>query len=64
MDVCPLCLYVVLSCVGTGLFDGLITRPELSYREYNCVWLRNLNKEEIKAQAWAGCNAIGKAKPF
>jgi hypothetical protein len=30
MDVCLLCLYeyVVLSCVGRGLCDGLITRPE------------------------------------
>jgi hypothetical protein len=25
-----LCLYAVLSCVGTGLCDGLITRPEES----------------------------------
>jgi hypothetical protein len=64
MDVCPLCLFAVLSCVGTGLCDGLITRPEVSYRVYNCVWLRNLNKEENKAQAWAGCSAIGKAKPL
>jgi hypothetical protein len=31
MDVCLLCLYVVLSCVGRGLCDGLITRPEESY---------------------------------
>jgi hypothetical protein len=28
MDVCLLCLYVVLSCVGRGLCDGLISRPE------------------------------------
>jgi hypothetical protein len=32
MDVCLLCLYVVLSCVGRGLCDGLITRTEESYR--------------------------------
>jgi hypothetical protein len=32
MDVCLLCLYVVLSCVGRGLCNGLITRPEESYR--------------------------------
>jgi hypothetical protein len=32
MDVCLLCLYVVLSCVGRGLCDGLITHPEESYR--------------------------------
>jgi hypothetical protein len=30
-------LYVVLSCVGRGLCDGLITRPEESYRVSNCV---------------------------
>jgi hypothetical protein len=30
MNVCLLCLYVVLSCVGRGLCDGLITRPEES----------------------------------
>jgi hypothetical protein len=32
MDVCLLCLYVVLFCVGRGLCDGLITGPEESYR--------------------------------
>jgi hypothetical protein len=32
IDVRLLCLYVVLSCVGRGLCDGLITRPEESYR--------------------------------
>jgi hypothetical protein len=37
MDVCLLCLYVVLSCVGRGLCDGLITRPEESYRVSSCV---------------------------
>jgi hypothetical protein len=31
MDVCLSCLYVVLSCVGRGLCDGLITRPEESH---------------------------------
>jgi hypothetical protein len=31
MDVYLLCLYVVLSCVGRGLCDGQITRPEESY---------------------------------
>jgi hypothetical protein len=36
-DVCLLCLYVVLSCVGRGLCDGLITRPEGSYRVFVCV---------------------------
>jgi hypothetical protein len=28
MDVCLLCVYVVLSCVGRGLCDGLITGAE------------------------------------
>jgi hypothetical protein len=31
------CLYVVLSCVGRGLCDELITRPDDSYRVSNCV---------------------------
>jgi hypothetical protein len=38
---CLLCLYVVLSCVGRGLCDGLITRPEESYRVSVCVWSKN-----------------------
>jgi hypothetical protein len=35
MGVCLLCLHVVLSCVGPC--DGLITRPDESYRVSNCV---------------------------
>jgi hypothetical protein len=35
-------VYVVLSCAGRGLCDGLITRPEESYRVSNYVLLRNL----------------------
>jgi hypothetical protein len=33
-----LCLYIVLSYLGRGLCDGLITRPEESYRmsKYMC----------------------------
>jgi hypothetical protein len=31
------CVSVVLSCVGRGLCNGLITRPELSYRASVCV---------------------------
>jgi hypothetical protein len=30
--MCVPCLYVVLSCVGRGLCDGLIIHPEESYR--------------------------------
>jgi hypothetical protein len=37
MDVCLLCLYVVLSCVGRGLCDRLITLLEEFYRVFNCV---------------------------
>jgi hypothetical protein len=37
MDICLLCLYVVLSCVGRGLRDGLIPRPEESYRVFVCT---------------------------
>jgi hypothetical protein len=37
MDICLLCLYLVLSCVGRGLCDGMITRPEESYRVSVCV---------------------------
>jgi hypothetical protein len=36
MDVCLLYLYVVLSCVGRGLCDGLIIRPEEYYRVSVC----------------------------
>jgi hypothetical protein len=49
MHVSLLCLYVVLSCAGRGLCDGLITRPEESYRVSKCMWLRNL-KREAKAK--------------
>jgi hypothetical protein len=36
-DVCFLCLHVVLSRVGRGLCEGLITRPEESYPVSNCL---------------------------
>jgi hypothetical protein len=41
MDVCLLCLNVVLSCVGRGLCDGLITRPEEPYRVSKCMCHRS-----------------------
>jgi hypothetical protein len=53
IDVFLLPLYVVLTCVGRGLCEGLISRPEESYRVSNCMLLRNLNTEEDKAQVWA-----------
>jgi hypothetical protein len=45
------CVYV-LSCVGRGICDGLITRPGESYSVFNCMWVRNLNTEEDKDQIW------------
>jgi hypothetical protein len=44
MDICLFCLYVMMPCVGRGLCDGLITRPEESYRVSNCMWSRNPEK--------------------
>jgi hypothetical protein len=49
MDVRLLCLYVVLSCVGRGLCDGLITRPEDSYRVSVCVWSKNPEKGDQRS---------------
>jgi hypothetical protein len=45
-------LLFVACCVGSGLCDELITRPEEYYRVcvYNCVWSRNLNKEAVWAR--------------
>jgi hypothetical protein len=43
----------MLSCVGKGFCDWLITPPEESFHVYNCVFLRNPNKEEDRAQIWA-----------
>jgi hypothetical protein len=37
MGVCRVCIYIVLSCIGRGLCDGLITRPEESSRASNCM---------------------------
>jgi hypothetical protein len=37
MDICLLCLCVAQSCVGRGLYDGLITRPEEYYHVSNCM---------------------------
>jgi hypothetical protein len=52
MNVCLLWLLCVLP--GRGLCDGLITRPEESYRLWcPCVWLCNLRNEE--AQTRKGC---------
>jgi hypothetical protein len=55
MDVCLLCLYVVFSCVGRGLCDGLITRPEESYRVSNCV----IKKSQSRPRPDFGGKATG-----
>jgi hypothetical protein len=52
MDVCLLCLYYVLSCAGRGLCDGLITRPEESYRVSVCVFDQETPKREAKGPSW------------
>ena len=47
--------YVCRECCvlsGRGLCDGLITRPEESYRVW-CVWSRDLNNEEAVAHRGA-----------
>jgi hypothetical protein len=52
MDVCFLCLYVVLSCVGRGLCDGLITPPEESYRVSNCMCDHRNPQKGPYVQSW------------
>jgi hypothetical protein len=52
-------VFICWSCVGRGLCNGLISRPEESYPVSNCVWLRN-NTEEGEAQPlsvvpWGNC---------
>jgi hypothetical protein len=58
--VCLSSLYVVLSCVGRGLCDGLVTSSEESCRASNCVRLRDLNTEEDKAQVCAEAPMVNK----
>jgi hypothetical protein len=53
MEVCLLCVYVVLSCVGRGLCDGLITRPEESYRVCQSVCDQEASVQRRTAQIWA-----------
>jgi hypothetical protein len=52
MDVCLLCLYVVLSCVDRGLCDELITRPEESCRVSVCACDQETPKREAKGPSW------------
>jgi hypothetical protein len=53
MDVCLFGPYFALSCIGRGLCDGLITRPE----ESNCM----INKPQYRGGQGSsmGCTAIG-----
>jgi hypothetical protein len=37
INICVLCLYVVLLCVGRGFCDELIPRPEESYQLPNKI---------------------------
>jgi hypothetical protein len=53
MEVCLLCLCVMLSCADRGLSDRLITCPEESYSVSNSILLRNFNTEDDKAEVWA-----------
>jgi hypothetical protein len=52
MDVCHFCLHVVSSCVGRGLCDGLITRPEEYYCESVCDQGTSLRRR-TKLKIWA-----------
>jgi hypothetical protein len=52
MDVCLLCLYVVLSCVGRGLCDELITCPEKSCRVSNCMCVITENPKGTLCSRW------------
>jgi hypothetical protein len=53
MGVCLLCLYVMLSRVGRGLCDGLITRPEESYRVSNVCVIKKPQKRGGQGPIWA-----------
>jgi hypothetical protein len=46
------CVYVVLSCVGRGVCEGLITRLEESYRVSNSVLLGNKERKGGEGLHW------------
>jgi hypothetical protein len=54
------CLYVVLSCVGRGLCDGLITRPEESYRVCLIVCVIKKRRYRGGQSSSTSCSATGK----
>jgi hypothetical protein len=59
MDVCLLCLYVLLFCVGRSLCDGLITRPGV----LPCVWLSVIKKRQKRIpRPNLDSSAIGRKK--
>jgi hypothetical protein len=49
-------LHFVLSCIGRGLCNGLITCPEESHHASNCVWLRNLIQRRTRLKCGLQCN--------
>jgi hypothetical protein len=55
MDVCLLYLYVVLSCVGKGLCDKLISGPKEYYRVSNNI----IETPERRSWPDQGWSAIG-----
>jgi hypothetical protein len=64
IDVWLLGVYVLLSCVGRGLCDGLITHPEESYRVSNCVIKKRLSRRlrpdlGCRAIRWMGVREVG-----
>ena len=59
MYICLLCLLCVLS--GSGLCDGLITRPEEPYRLW-CVWVWSCSLDNEEALAHWGLSGQVKVK--
>jgi hypothetical protein len=56
MNVCVLCLYVLLFCVGRGLCNRLFTRPEESY----CMSFYVIKKpQRRRPRLNLGCRAVG-----
>jgi hypothetical protein len=57
MDVCLLCLYVVLSCVDRGFCDGLISRPEESYC-VSCIGVITVTLKGPQCSSWEVQNKL------
>jgi hypothetical protein len=58
-----LSLALVVCCVGSSPWDGLVTRSKESYRlcASNCVWSRNLKTRRTRLEL--GCCTTDKKKP-